>query len=54
MGRQMREVRRALLPIAPAVADPSPVIPAPVSVPKPEPLADKISQRRRTLKGKTL
>lgn len=54
MGRQLKEVRRALMPIAPQVADPSPVIPAPVSSMKPEPLSEKINQRKRALRGKTI
>jgi hypothetical protein len=53
MGRQLRELRRALLPIAPQVADPRPGIPAPVSVPQPEPLQEKIQQRKNALRGKT-
>lgn len=52
MGRQLREVRRALLPIAPVVADTKPVIPAPLSSPTPEPLPLKIEQRKQALKGK--
>lgn len=52
MGRQLKELRRALQPIAPEVAEQSPVIPAPLIEPQPEPLTDRINQRRQALKGK--
>lgn len=52
MGRQLKEVRRALLPIAPQVADTRPDLPAPVAQPQPSPLPDRINQRRNALKGK--
>lgn len=54
MGRQMKELRRALIPIAPAVADTSPVVPAPLSSPPPVALPERVQQRKRALKGKTI
>lgn len=47
MGRSLKELRRAVAPLAPQVAAP---LPAALSTDRPTPLQEKVEQRKREIR----